>query len=121
MLAQLARRAHAYHAYASSGPPPSPTVASSDLSLISVSGYWQPDEIQRFPAPFRVVHDSSCAQEPTLCLGLNTSLPSLSVDGSLTVAGVDVGAIPAADTASGRLIDDVINPWFQLITPINSP
>ena len=51
----------------------SPTVGSDDVSLVSVSGYWQPNVIQRFPAPFKLVHDGACASPPTLELQLNAT------------------------------------------------
>jgi len=89
----------------SSGPTISPgtTVASSDLSLASVAGKDQTvSEIQRFSAPLKIIHDSSCSNSPTLALQGNTQ-----VDGSLEVAG---GAVTVGGVAlSGqRVVEKVV-------------
>ena len=83
----------------------SPTVVADELSLISVSGYWQPNEIQRFPAPFKMVHDASCAHEPSLTVPLNTTIEgTLTAAGELMVAGIEVGAKLAALSGSWQNI-----------------
>ena len=33
-----------------------------------------PPQVQSFPAPFKIIHDASCAAPPTLQLGLHTTL-----------------------------------------------
>ena len=54
---------------------------AGQVSLASVNNDWSTNEIQRFTSPFIVQHDTTCAASPSLRLGLNTSVPALSVDG----------------------------------------
>jgi len=74
-----------------SGPTVAPgtTAASSDVSLASVTAKdGAISEVQRFAAPFKVVHDSGCSAAPTLHLPLNTV-----ADGTLSVGSTPV-AVP---------------------------
>jgi hypothetical protein len=43
------------------------------------------------PAPFKIVHDNTCSANPTLDLPLTTTAQTLTVSGTLTVAGVNIG------------------------------
>lgn len=55
-----------------------PTVAAAEVSLASVSAKdFTVSQIQRFAAPFKVVHDSSCSSAPTLDLGLAVTINSV--------------------------------------------
>ena len=70
---------------------PSPLVPSANLSLGSVASDWSVSEVQRMPAPFKVVHDADCSGTPSLEVQMATTVHSLEVSGSLTVAGAAVG------------------------------
>jgi hypothetical protein len=43
---------------------PSPIVDSDELELTSVNADWSTNQIQRIPAPYKVVHDASCSNPP---------------------------------------------------------
>lgn len=67
---------------------PSPTTATDTLDLVAVATDWTTATIQSMPAPFVIEHDDSCAFEPSLRIGLNTSFAgSLSVNGHPVAAG----------------------------------
>lgn len=68
----------------------SPTDATADLSLVAVNLDWTTLLIQRFPAPFKVVHGASCSSAPSLNLQLETTVQTLVVSGTLTVSGTAV-------------------------------
>ena len=70
---------------------PSPSDVTSEISFASVASDWSTTEIARSPAPLVLEHDASCAAPPALRIGLNTSVESLAVTGTLTVNGVAVG------------------------------
>jgi len=70
---------------------PSPLVPSANLSLGSVASDWSVSEVQKMPAPFKVVHDADCSGTPSLEVQMATTVHSLEVSGSLTVAGAAVG------------------------------
>ena len=68
--------------------PTSPVAAFSLMS--NVDGQSQ-SEIQRIPAPFKVVHAANCGTPPSLELPLDTVVTgSLTVSGNTTVASLDV-------------------------------
>jgi len=76
-----------------------PTVASSDISLASISAKdFTVSEIQRMANPIKVVHDASCSSAPTVEMPLNTNFA-----GTLTVQGTDVGAALAAAATTSSL------------------
>jgi len=94
---------------------PSLNDASSDIVFVSVTDRstapWTTSTIQTMPSPFKVVHDATCTANPTLDLPLSTTVQTLAVSGTLTVAGIEVGArltalggswdyIPLADTTA---------------------
>lgn len=60
---------------------PSPTATTAETSLASVNVDWSTNEIQRQPAAFVMVHDTSCASTPTVQFNLNVSVPALTLDG----------------------------------------
>lgn len=70
---------------------PTPFVPNATVSLGAVSNDWSVDDIQRFQAPLRVVHDASCAAPPSLELPLNTV-----VHGTFAVKNIYIGAYTSA-------------------------
>jgi len=63
------------------------SLASADVSFASIGAKdYDASEVQRFPGPLKVVHDSSCSASPTLHFGLSAVGTSLALD-SLTVGG----------------------------------
>ena len=71
---------------------PSPSDTTGDYTLATVANDWRITQLDRFPAPLKIVHDTSCASAPTMALQLNASAQSLSISGALLVNGVDVDA-----------------------------
>lgn len=71
---------------------PTPTVPAANISLAAVSSDWSTAVIQTFVAPFKLVHDASCASPPTLELQLSTTANTVAVSGTLSVGSIDVGA-----------------------------
>jgi len=77
--------------------------AASDLSLVTLGGtsHWATSDVQSMPYPLKVVHDASCSNPPMLDLPLSTTVQTLTVSGTLTVAGMDIGSRILALEASG--------------------
>ena len=71
---------------------PTPTVPTANISLAAVSAGWISTPIQDFAAPFKVVHDASCASPPTFELQLSTTAHAVAVSDTLSVGSIDVGA-----------------------------
>lgn len=66
---------------------PAATVAVANVTLASVANDWSTTDIHQFPAPFKLVHDTTCASAPSLELQLATSTSE-----TFTVGSLDVGA-----------------------------
>jgi len=60
---------------------PSAADVDASVALVSVGKKWNLTVIDTMPAPLTIVHDNNCSHEPTLELGLSTSVPSLSING----------------------------------------
>jgi hypothetical protein len=69
-----------------------------NLTLASVGKDWTTTEVESFPAPLKMVHEAGGGLDPTLEIGLATSVPQLTTS-QLTTGGVDVGAAITALTA----------------------
>jgi len=81
---------------------PTPTVPAAELLFASVNSDWSTNAIQTFPAPFKIVHDASCASPPTLTLQLNTTVVGSLTTMGLVVGGMDIQArILALETSGG--------------------
>lgn len=70
---------------------PSPTVLTSNLTFGLVGNDWSVASVQSFTAPFIIQHDAACAAEPTLRLGLDTTVQTLTVEDKLIVNGAELG------------------------------
>ena len=67
---------------------PSPTIPTADVSLNAVASDWALGEVQRMPAPLKVVHDATCSAEPSLHLPLDTVFEgTVTINGSTMVGG----------------------------------
>jgi len=87
-----------------SGPSISETTGhTNEVSLSSVSMKdFVPSEIQRFSAPLKLVHDSSCSAAPSLRLQLTTKVANLEIETALTVAGAALTPLAACGTGYHR-------------------
>jgi len=89
---------------------PSPSDVTDEYTISTVADGWSTTRLQSLPAPYKIVHDASCALPPTLTLGLNTTVThSLTIEGSLIVQGLDILA-----ALSGAPV------WTSLVTSLNT-
>ena len=66
---------------------PSPdwtATTTNEMSLASIAKDWTANEIQRIPAPLKVVHDASCSNAPKLEVQLEATVPSLTATSSIS-------------------------------------
>ena len=71
---------------------PSPNDVTSDVSLVKVESDWSTTAVNNMAAPYKIVHETACAAEPSLELQLNTTVAqSLTVTGHLMVGGTLFG------------------------------
>jgi len=66
---------------------PSPdwtATTTNEMSLASIGKDWTANEIQRIPAPLKVVHDASCSNAPKLEVQLEATVPSLTATSSIS-------------------------------------
>ena len=90
---------------------------ANEFTLSTVANDWSTTALQAHTSPLKIVHDAACANAPTLQLGLSTSVPgTLTVDGTLAVAGVTVAPGSAYTLGAGCPIVSAFFPAVRYTT-----